>query len=107
MGMSIAYYLSERDVTSTVIERNQVAGAASGKAAGFLAMDWNDDTPSAALSRLSFQLHKTLAEKFGDRTDFRFVSALGVATAATARQQSKRDLPSWLDGNILGSQVTQ
>ena len=36
--------------------------AASGKAGGFLALDWNDGSPIGPLSRTSFALHKELAQ---------------------------------------------
>ena len=52
VGASIAYYLAQRGVASTLVEREEVACAASGKAGGFLALDWNDSSPvGAARSR--------------------------------------------------------
>lgn len=42
IGSCISFYLSERGVASTIVEREEVACAASGKAGGFLALDWND-----------------------------------------------------------------
>lgn len=62
IGAAIAYYLSRRGVAATVVERCGVACAASGKAGGFLALDWCDDSPLAALARMSFQLHAKLAQ---------------------------------------------
>ena len=41
---------------------NSVAKAASGKAGGFLALDWNDASPVGPLSRKSFALHEELAK---------------------------------------------
>jgi FAD dependent oxidoreductase len=40
IGAAIAYFTSRRGARSTVIERYTVAGAASGKSGGFLALDW-------------------------------------------------------------------
>ena len=40
IGAAIAYFTSRRGARSTVIERHEVAGAASGKSGGFLALDW-------------------------------------------------------------------
>ena len=40
IGAAIAYFLSRRGARPIVIERNEVAGAASGKSGGFLALDW-------------------------------------------------------------------
>jgi hypothetical protein len=37
IGCSIAYFLSKRGVSSTIVERTSIAAAASGKAGGFLA----------------------------------------------------------------------
>ena len=48
VGASIAYYLAQRGVASTLVEREEVACAASGKAGGFLALDWNDSSPVGA-----------------------------------------------------------
>jgi glycine/D-amino acid oxidase-like deaminating enzyme len=62
IGASIAYFLSRRGVGVTVIERVGVASAASGKAGGFLALDWCDGTSLEPLTRRSFALHARLAE---------------------------------------------
>lgn len=77
-----------------------------GKAAGFLVSDWNKDTQLGELSKLSFSLHEELAQRFGDKIDFRYVSALGVASTENEVQLSnQRQLPAWIDGNVLGFQV--
>jgi glycine/D-amino acid oxidase-like deaminating enzyme len=39
IGAAIAYFLSKRGAEPVVIERHEVAGAASGKSGGFLALD--------------------------------------------------------------------
>lgn len=41
-GSALAYYLTRRGVKPLVVEREQVAAAASGKGGGFLARDWGD-----------------------------------------------------------------
>src|ERR1700686_615503 len=61
IGASLGYFLSCRGVKATVIERTGVACAASGKAGGFLALDWCDGTPLQSLARRSFALHAELA----------------------------------------------
>ena len=66
IGASIAYFLSRRGIRATVFERTGVACAASGKSGGFLALDWCDGTPLAALARRSFALHARLAEVDAD-----------------------------------------
>ena len=45
IGAAIAYFLSRRGARPIVIERHVVAGAASGKSGGFLALDWCRGTP--------------------------------------------------------------
>jgi glycine/D-amino acid oxidase-like deaminating enzyme len=39
VGASIAYFLSQKGVEAVVIERTDIACAASGKSGGFLALD--------------------------------------------------------------------
>ena len=59
IGCSVAYHLALRDAPCTLIDRSGgVAPAASGKAGGFLALDWNDGGSVGPLSRLSFQMHQ-------------------------------------------------
>ncbi len=45
IGACTAYFLSRRGIDVTVVERTEVAAAASGKAGGFLALDWCAGTP--------------------------------------------------------------
>jgi glycine/D-amino acid oxidase-like deaminating enzyme len=77
IGASIAYFLSRRGVETTVIERAGVACAASGKSGGFLAVDWCDGTPLAALARRSFALHARLDEELGDEWNYRRLTTYG------------------------------
>ena len=65
IGAAVAYCLSLRSVAATVVERCGVACAASGKAGGFLTLDWCDDSPLSALARKSFQLHAELPHTLG------------------------------------------
>jgi glycine/D-amino acid oxidase-like deaminating enzyme len=60
-GASSAYFLSQRGVLCTVVERHELACAASGKSGGFLALDWCDGTRLETLARRSFALHSELA----------------------------------------------
>src|SRR5216684_3819630 len=53
MGASVAYFLAQRGVAVTIVERTGVACAASGKSGGFLALDWCDDSPLGPLARAS------------------------------------------------------
>jgi glycine/D-amino acid oxidase-like deaminating enzyme len=61
IGACTTYFLTRRGIDVTVIERTGVANAASGKAGGFLALDWCDGSPLDALARRSFGLHMLLA----------------------------------------------
>jgi len=47
-----------------VVERTEVAPAASGKAGGFPALDWCAGTPFDVLARRRFQLHTILPREF-------------------------------------------
>jgi glycine/D-amino acid oxidase-like deaminating enzyme len=77
IGASIAYFLSRRGVQATVIERTGVACAASGKSGGFLALDWCDGSPLAALARRSFALHARLAQEIGGDWGYRRLTTYG------------------------------
>ena len=63
IGACTAYFLSRRGIAVTVVERTKVAAAASGKAGGFLALDWCADTPLDAMARRSFALHAALQDE--------------------------------------------
>ena len=100
IGAAVAYYLSRRGVHATVIERYGVACAASGKSGGFLALDWCDGSPLAALARTSFQLHAELAHSLDTDYGYRRLTTLGVR-ARVHRQPVSRHPPeefAWLDG---------
>src|SRR5215475_9006513 len=60
IGACVAYFLSRRGIEVVVVERTSVAAAASGKAGGFLALDWCAGSPLDALARRSFALHAAL-----------------------------------------------
>jgi hypothetical protein len=65
IGACTAYFLSQRGIDVTVVERTEVAAAASGKAGGFLALDWCAGSPLDALARRSFGLHAVLSGDIG------------------------------------------
>lgn len=75
----------------------------TGKAGGFLALDWTDE-----LARVSYALHQDLAVSLKSDIGYRPVKSLAVSAtahkkASTSRRGSK--LPDWLDGNVSGGQV--
>jgi glycine/D-amino acid oxidase-like deaminating enzyme len=109
IGASIAYFLSCRGVAATVIERTGVACAASGKAGGFLALDWCDGTPLEALARRSFALHARLAEEIHGDWGYRRLTTYGGS--AGLGQRSKVHGADWLSAGVavnqrLGSTAT-
>jgi glycine/D-amino acid oxidase-like deaminating enzyme len=107
IGAAIAYYLSRRGARAVVIERTDVACAASGKSGGFLALDWCDGTPLEALARRSFALHARLAEDVGEDWGYRRLDTFGGAIGPRA----DRARVSWVSDRIairqrLGSPET-
>src|SRR5436190_24308490 len=95
IGACTAYFLSHRGIDVTVVERTEVAAAASGKAGGFLALDWCAGTPLDALARRSFVLHAALPGEIAGDWGYRRMTAYSgfVASARDAR----RHLPARLD----------
>jgi glycine/D-amino acid oxidase-like deaminating enzyme len=103
IGASIAYFLSRRGVKATVIEGTGVACAASGKSGGFLARDWCDGSPLAALAQRSFDLHAELAERIADDWGYRRLETYGGFTGFPARR-SAYDL-DWLSDEVTVAQA--
>jgi glycine/D-amino acid oxidase-like deaminating enzyme len=113
IGAAVAYYLSLRGIAATVVERCGVACAASGKAGGFLALDWCDNSPLAGLARTSFTLHVDLAQTLGTDYGYRRLTTLAVAAGShgNKRPRPTSDEFAWLDGNgvpyaLLGTPST-
>ena len=82
IGTSTAYYLAHMfGISCTVVDQTgHIAPAASGKAGGFLALDWNDDSPTGELTRRSFALHQELADALGaDNLQYRRLTCSSVA----------------------------
>ena len=104
IGCSIAYFLSQRSDCPkvTVLESSKdVAPGASGKAGGFLALDWHG-TSTASLAALSFDLHRELAEKENgaELWGYRTVDThqLSLDTSRKSRTRPKLD---WLNQNVF------
>ena len=100
MGAATAYFLTQRGVSVTLVERTGVACAASGKSGGFLALDWCDDSSLGPLARASFALHAQLARELGTDYGYRrmdtFMMAAREHGAVTGRHRV--EAPAWLDG---------
>ena len=90
IGATIAYYLSRRWARAVVIERTDVACAASGKSGGFLALDWCDGTPLEALARRSFALHARLVEDVGEDWGYRRLDTFGGIVGFSSSQHHAR-----------------
>src|SRR5215475_2552023 len=77
IGVAIAYFASRRGARPIVIERDAIAGAASGKSGGFLALDWCRGSPLDQLARRSFELHAELASELGNPWGYRRLTTYG------------------------------
>ena len=103
IGAATAYFLAKRGAEVVVVERHEVAGAASGKSGGFLALDWNRGTPLDRLARRSFALHAELAEELGQELG----NDWGLYRRLTTRMGHARDGgPAVLTGQIGSPQTT-
>jgi glycine/D-amino acid oxidase-like deaminating enzyme len=105
IGACTAYFLSRRGVDVIVIERTEVAAAASGKAGGFLALDWCAGTPLDALARRSFALHAGLPQQVGGDWAYQRVNA--YSGFVVADRDARRRAPSGLDWLSAGIVISQ
>lgn len=99
IGAAIAYFLSRRGARPVVIERHEIAGAASGKSGGFLALDWCRGTPVDRLARRSFALHAELADALGNPWGFRRLSTY-AGHAAEGRTDARAARLPWLSDSV-------
>ncbi|KAK4368420.1 hypothetical protein RND71_012212 [Anisodus tanguticus] len=110
IGVCTAYFLSKNGAKVTLIEQSSVACAASGKAGGFLALDWCDGGPAACLARASFNLHRSLAQELNGPQSYGYrplttlsvsidesSSSLGIHKILDSSRPTG-PLPSWVDG---------
>lgn len=109
IGTCTSYYLAKNfGISSTIVDPSgEIAPAASGKAGGFLALDWNDMSPIRNLARRSFALHQSLADALGaQKIDYRRLTCASIGVDANRRRPSgkKFDNVEWAkddatDGN--------
>ena len=102
IGNSISYYLAKRGIPCTIIDPVGIAPAASGKAGGFLARNWSDESPVQELQRRSFDLHAEQAEHLGSRAiDYRRIECVAVSCDELAAKPSGKKLQGveWADIN--------
>jgi len=101
IGSCIAYYLARRGVEVLLVDRTDVASAASGKAGGFLARDWCDGTVTEQLCQLSFGLHQSLADELDGQNQYSYrpMSAYSVAIPNASRglHAANPEETAWLD----------
>lgn len=93
IGVCSAYYLVSALTATpeaslvhvTLVEEEGIACAASGKAGGFLAMDWHGPA-TTSLARLSYTLHQQLATEHdgAERWGYRAMESLSFAIKASS-----------------------
>ncbi|KAJ7952810.1 FAD-dependent oxidoreductase family protein [Quillaja saponaria] len=106
IGVCTAYFLAKKGASVTLVEKSSVACAASGKAGGFLALDWCDGGPVASLARASFNLHLSLSEELDGPQSYGFrpLTTLSLTikesenSASCSKSSGNSSLPSWVDG---------
>ena len=84
-----------------------MAAAASGKAGGFLALDWCAGTPLDALARRSFALHAALPHEIAGDWGYRRMTAYSgfVVPERDARRHSPARLEWLSDGEIIEARL--
>ena len=97
IGTSTAYYLSQNHPhiqSITLIDpTGSIAPAASGKAGGFLALDWNDYSPVGPLARRSFELHAALADGLGkEKIMYRRLTCASISVRDKPKRPSGKKL---------------
>ena len=101
IGASIAYRLAERGADVVVVECYAVAGAASGKSGGFLALDWCDGTPLETLARRSFALHAEFADaQGGQEWGYRRMTTFAGTIGRPTRHLPLAPAPDWVGDGV-------
>jgi glycine/D-amino acid oxidase-like deaminating enzyme len=108
VGACTGYFLSRRGIDVTVVERTEVASSASGKAGGFLALDWCVGSPLDALARRSFALHADFHNELDGDWGYQRVSAYSglVVPERDPRRQVGAELDWLSDGVIIGARLS-
>ena len=102
IGACTAYFLARRGIDVTVVERYEVASSASGKAGGFLALDWCAGSSLDALARRSFALHADLHRQVEGDWGYQRVSAYSgmVASESVKPGRGGAEL-NWLSNEVI------
>ncbi|KAG6492335.1 hypothetical protein ZIOFF_047292 [Zingiber officinale] len=105
IGVCTAYFLATKGAARvTVVEKSSVACAASGKAGGFLALDWCDGSPLGVLARASFHLHRSLATALDGPANYGYRPLDTLSLTLLPSSSSASDaapspsFPRWVDG---------
>lgn len=107
IGVCTAYFLAKKGVAVTLVEKSSIACAASGKAGGFLALDWCDGGALSNLARASFSLHRSLAQELDGPRSYGYRPLNTLSLSFTESQQKQTGIagastnsiiPSWVDG---------
>src|ERR1700738_5539602 len=105
IGAAVAYFTSRRSALPIVIERHAVAGAASGKSGGFLALDWCSGSPLDGLARRSFELHAQLSAELGDPWGYRRLTTYGGYAVEDDTAHGAPGRPWLTDGVAITSRL--
>ncbi|XP_057731285.1 putative oxidoreductase TDA3 [Arachis stenosperma] len=109
IGVCTAYFLAKKGAAVTLIEKSDVACAASGKAGGFLALDWCDGGPVESLARASFNLHRSLSAELNGPQSYGYRPLTTLSLTVTESDSNPPSssttskpsiVPSWIDGPI-------
>ena len=103
IGACTAYFLARRGVDVIVVERTEIACAASGKAGGFLALDWCAGSPLDSLARRSFALHAELAGELD--TDWAYRRMDAYSGVVVGDRDARRHKPAALDWLSAGTVI--
>ena len=105
IGAAIAYFTSRRGARPIIIERHEVAGAASGKSGGFLALDWCRGSPLDLMARRSFELHAELSSELGNPWGYRRLTTYGGYAVAGDTARGRRGRPWLADAVAITSRL--
>lgn len=110
IGVCSAYYilaaLGDVETTSvTLVEEEAIACAASGKAGGFLALDWHGPA-TTSLARLSYGLHQELAAEYDgpNRWGYRDMDSFSFAISANDSSSPPEDSYALEESNFYVSE---
>lgn len=111
IGTCTAYFLAKRGVYSIVLEKDELANAASGKAGGFLARDWSSGSALNILSAASFDLHAELAAELDGENQYGYrrlkSHSITLRNGAPYDKPCHETLPQWLDGSMVHGPAMQ